>query len=54
MSERRHSGLDVIGVALGVLFAAGLGLYSFIRATSTPLHRNPQAVPSVPKAPPFS
>jgi CubicO group peptidase (beta-lactamase class C family) len=43
-------GLALIGVAAGVVFAAGLGLYTFLTATSTPLHPNPQDVPSVTRA----
>jgi serine beta-lactamase-like protein LACTB len=36
----------MIGLGLGGLFAAGLGLYSYVMATAT-LHPNPQDVPSV-------
>jgi len=39
--------LTVIGLAFGVLVAAGLGLYTFLTTTATPLHPNPQDVPSV-------
>jgi hypothetical protein len=46
-------GLTLIGVALGVLFAAGLGLYAFLISTATPLHPNPQDVPSVTHAAPL-
>jgi serine beta-lactamase-like protein LACTB, mitochondrial len=54
VSERRLPWLALIGQALGVLFIAGLGLYSFIRATSTPpLHSNPESVPSVQQATPL-
>jgi serine beta-lactamase-like protein LACTB len=44
--SRKETWLAAIGVALGVLFAAGLGVYSFLNATP-PLHPNPQDVPSV-------
>lgn len=43
----KEKGLTIVGLGLGVLFAAGLGLYSFLMATSTPLHPNPRDVPSV-------
>ncbi len=44
--SRKESWLAATGLALGVLFAAGLGLYSFLNSTA-PLHPNPQDVPSV-------
>jgi serine beta-lactamase-like protein LACTB len=44
--------LTAIGVAVGVLFAAGLGVYAFIMATTPTLHPNPQDVPSVSHAAP--
>ena len=43
----KQKGLTLIGVTVGVLFAAGLGLYSYLMATATPLHPNPHDVPSV-------
>lgn len=43
----KTTGLAVIGVALGVLFAAGLGLYTFLTSTATPLHPSAQDAPSV-------
>jgi serine beta-lactamase-like protein LACTB, mitochondrial len=43
----KQQGLALIGVALGVLFAAGLGLYTFLQTMATPLHPDPQRVPSV-------
>ncbi len=49
--NRKQSWLAPIGVASGVLFAAGLGLYSYLTSTAT-LHPNPQDVPSVTEAPP--
>ena len=48
----KQKGLDLIGLALGVLFAAGLGVYSFLNGTP-PLHPNPQDVPSVTHVPPL-
>jgi CubicO group peptidase (beta-lactamase class C family) len=48
----KQQGLALIGLALGVLLAAGLGLYSILRVTATPLHPNPHAVPSVQQAAP--
>ena len=42
----------VIGLGLGVLFAAGIGLYSFLSSMATPLHPNPQEVPSVTRGTP--
>jgi CubicO group peptidase (beta-lactamase class C family) len=35
-----------LGVGVGVLFAAGLGLYSFLSSMETPLYSGPQDVPS--------
>ena len=49
---RKETWLTAIGLALGVLFAAGLGLYSFLNMAATPLHPNPQDVPSVTQATP--
>jgi serine beta-lactamase-like protein LACTB len=43
----KQKGLAIIGLGLGGLFAVGLGLYSYLIATATPLHPNSQAVPSV-------
>ena len=48
----KQTWLALVGVFLGVLFAAGLGVYSFLNATATPLHPNPQDVPSVTHAAP--
>ena len=50
--SRKETWLTAIGLALGVLFAAGLGLYSFLNMAVTPLHPNPQDVPSVTRATP--
>jgi CubicO group peptidase (beta-lactamase class C family) len=49
----KQKGLALIGLGLGVLFTAGLGLYTFLTATATPLHPSPQAVPSVTHAAPL-
>ena len=51
-SNWNQKGLALIGLALGVLFAAGLGFYSYLMATATPLHPNSQDVPSVTHVPP--
>lgn len=53
-TNRTPTWLTVIGVAAGVLFAVALGVYSFLSTMSTPLHPNPQEVPSVVEAPPHS
>jgi serine beta-lactamase-like protein LACTB len=48
----KQKGLALIGLGVGVVFAAGLGLYTFLMAMATPLHPNPNDVPSVPLAAP--
>jgi serine beta-lactamase-like protein LACTB len=48
----KQTSLTVIGVALGVLFAVGLGFYAFLMSTA-PLHPNQQDVPSVTHATPL-
>ena len=54
MTKRQPVWLTAIFMALGVLFAAGVGLFSFIRASSKPpLHSDPQAAPSVSAAVPL-
>ena len=54
MAERRQAWLTAIVTVLGVLLAAGVGLFSYIRATSQPpLHPDPQAAPSVQGATPL-
>jgi serine beta-lactamase-like protein LACTB, mitochondrial len=45
--------LAVVGCALGVLFAVGLGIYTFLTTMATPLHSNPEDVPSVTHATPL-
>ena len=55
MTRRPPAWLTAIFMGLGVLFAAGVGLVSFIRAFSKPpLHANPQAASSVQHATPLS
>ena len=39
--------LGLLGLAAGVLFAAGLGIYSFLQTTTVRVHSDPQDVPSV-------
>jgi serine beta-lactamase-like protein LACTB, mitochondrial len=48
----KQKGLSLLGLGLGVLFLVGLGLYSYLMATATPLHPNPKDVPSVTDAVP--
>jgi CubicO group peptidase (beta-lactamase class C family) len=50
--SRKEAWLAAVGLALGVLFAAGLGLYTFITSTTITLHPNPKDAPSVMAAPP--
>jgi CubicO group peptidase (beta-lactamase class C family) len=45
--SRTQTVLGLIVVAVGVLLAAILGLFAYINATATPLHPDPQKVPSV-------
>ena len=49
---RINTWLTAAGVAAGVLFAAALGIYSYITATTPTLHPNPQNVPAVIDTPP--
>ena len=51
-TSRKEGWFAAIGVALGVLFAAGLGLYAFLNSMVTLLHPNPQDVQSVAQGPP--
>ena len=48
----KRNGLVLIGVGAGVVFAAVLGVVSFINATTPTLHPSVQAVPSVLQAAP--
>jgi serine beta-lactamase-like protein LACTB len=45
--SRTQTWLALIVVAVGLLLAAILGLFAYMSATATPLHPNPQDVPSV-------
>jgi len=45
--SRTQTWLAVIVLAVGLLLAAILGLFAYMSATATPLHPNPQDVPSV-------
>ena len=47
MKRRTETWLALIVVAVGLLLAAILGLCVYMSATATPLHPNPQDVPSV-------
>ncbi|HJR58345.1 MAG TPA: serine hydrolase domain-containing protein [Vicinamibacterales bacterium] len=44
--------LAALGLAVGVLLAVGLGVYTFITSTTIKLHQDPKDVPSVVAAPP--
>ena len=46
-ADRIQTWLALIVVAVGLLLAAILGLFAYVSATATPLHPNPQDVPSV-------
>jgi serine beta-lactamase-like protein LACTB, mitochondrial len=52
MKSRIQNWLVLIALAAGLLPAALLGLFAFMSATATPLHPNPQDVPSVTGATP--
>jgi serine beta-lactamase-like protein LACTB len=45
--SRTQTWLAVIVVAVGLLLAAIMGLFAYVSFTATPLHPNPQDVPSV-------
>ncbi len=53
MKSRTHTWLALIVAAVGLLLAAILGLFSYMSLTATPLHPNPQAVPSVTQSAPL-
>jgi CubicO group peptidase (beta-lactamase class C family) len=53
MKSWKQSLLALIVGAVGLLFAAILGLWTYTRATATPLHPNPQGVPSVTRSAPL-
>src|SRR5687768_3905844 len=44
--------VTLIGVGVFVVFLAGVGIYTFVMAVSTRLHRDPKEVPSVALAAP--
>jgi CubicO group peptidase (beta-lactamase class C family) len=50
--DGKQKALTLIGVGVFVLFLAGLGIYTFVRAVSTKLHSDPKDVPSVALAAP--
>ena len=52
MPAPRQAWLTPLVLLLGVIFAAGMGLYSYARIASPPLHPNPDAAPSVQDASP--
>jgi serine beta-lactamase-like protein LACTB, mitochondrial len=51
--SRTETWLALIVVAVGVVLAAIVGLFAYISATATPLHPNPQEVPSTTRAAPL-
>ena len=53
MKIRAQTWLALIVGAVGLLFAAILGIWTFASATATPLHPNPQEVPSVTRSAPL-
>jgi CubicO group peptidase (beta-lactamase class C family) len=52
MKNRSQTWLALIVLAVGGLLAAILGLWAFMSATATPLHPDPQGVPSVTRGDP--
>jgi serine beta-lactamase-like protein LACTB len=52
MKSRTETWLALIVLAVGLLVAAILGLFAYMSATATPLHPDPQDVPSVTRATP--
>ena len=53
MKSRAQTWLALIVGAVGLLVAAILGLWTYASATATPLHPNPQEVPSVTRSAPL-
>jgi CubicO group peptidase (beta-lactamase class C family) len=49
----KQKGLTIIGSALFLALAAGVGLYTFLMASVTPLHPNPADVPAVRRTAPL-
>ena len=52
--NRAETWLALIAVGVGTVLAAVFGLHAYITATATPLHPEPQSVPSVTHADPSS
>ena len=50
--NRMETWLALVVVAVGVLLAAIAGLFGYMSATATPLHPEPQSVPSVTQSAP--
>ena len=50
--KRIETGFTLVAAAAGLLLVAILGLWVYMSATATPLHPNPQDVPSVSRAAP--
>jgi serine beta-lactamase-like protein LACTB len=48
----KQKALALIGLGLGVMVFAGVGIYTLLMTTATPLHPNPKDVPSVTHAAP--
>ena len=53
MKSRTQTWLALIVVAVGLFVAAILGLFAYMSFTATPLHPNPQDVPSVTRSAPL-
>jgi serine beta-lactamase-like protein LACTB, mitochondrial len=51
---RMQTWLALIVVAIGLVLAAILGLFAYVSLTATPLHPDPQQIPSVTRQPPSS
>src|SRR5262245_25995153 len=52
MTARRHAWLTTIVLILGVPSMVGVGLCSYVRSTSPPVHPDPRTAPSVQHATP--
>jgi hypothetical protein len=50
---RIQTWVAVVVVGVGLLLSAILGLFAYMSATASPLHPNPQDVPSVTQAAPL-
>src|SRR3954466_14346568 len=51
MSKWIRTGLAIVGMGIAVIFTIVGGIYVFMTTTAAPLHPDPQAVPSVTRAP---